>query len=70
MIVVGVDVHRQSLTSVAVDLVGRPLAEQLCFRRRISCGEPAGRCGKNTAWASVLSRDALAVRRTVGLLWG
>jgi len=27
MIVVGVDVHRQSLTAVAVDEVGRPLAE-------------------------------------------
>jgi len=28
MIVVGVDVHKQSLTAVAVDEVGRPVAEQ------------------------------------------
>ena len=28
MIVIGVDVHKRSLTAVAVDEVGRPLAEQ------------------------------------------
>ena len=28
MIVVGVDVHKHSLTAVAVDEVGRPVAEQ------------------------------------------
>ena len=30
MIVIGVDVHKHSLTAVAVDEVGRPLAERTC----------------------------------------
>ena len=30
MIVIGVDVHKHSLTAVAVDEVGRPLAECSC----------------------------------------
>ena len=30
MIVIGVDVHKRSLTAVAVDEVGRPLAERTC----------------------------------------
>jgi hypothetical protein len=33
MIVVGVDVHKQSLTAVAVDEVGWPLAEQTVSER-------------------------------------
>ena len=34
MIVIGVDVHKQSLTAVAVDEVGRGLAELTADRRR------------------------------------
>lgn len=30
MIVIGVDVHKHTLTAVAVDEVGRPLAERTC----------------------------------------
>ena len=37
MIVIGVDVHKHSLTAVAVDEVGRPLAERTLCRRRRCC---------------------------------
>ncbi len=51
MIVVGVDVHKQSLTAVAVDEAGRVLEE-----RTLSCGEPsilawAARLGCERLWA-------------------
>ena len=51
MIVVGVDVHKQSLTAVAVDEAGRVLEE-----RALSCGKPsllawAARLGEERLWA-------------------
>ncbi len=51
MIVVGVDVHKQSLTAVAVDEAGRVLEEQT-----LACGEPsllvwAARLGEERLWA-------------------
>ena len=51
MIVVGVDVHKQSLTAVAVDEAGRVLEE-----RTLICGEPsllawAARLGEERLWA-------------------
>ena len=51
MIVIGVDVHKHSLTAVAVDEVGRPLAERSCAgrRRRRRVGAVARRasgCGR------------------------
>jgi transposase len=55
MIVIGVDVHKHSLTAVAVDQVGRPLAE------RSAAGEPelvawAGSLGGERLWALADSR--------------
>ena len=48
MIVVGVDVHKQSLTAVAVDAVGRPVAEQT-----------AGNCQLLLDWAASLGGERL-----------
>jgi len=48
MIVVGVDVHKQSLTAVAVDEVGRPVAEQT-----------AGNCQLLLDWAASLGGERL-----------
>jgi transposase len=48
MIVVGVDVHKQSLTAVAVDEVGRPLAELT-----------AGSGGELVAWSTSLAAERL-----------
>ena len=49
MIVVGVDVHKHSLTAVAVDEAGRVLEE-----RTLACGEPS-----LLAWAAELSAERL-----------
>ena len=49
MIVVGVDVHKQSLTAVAVDEAGRVLEE-----RTLACGERS-----LLAWAGGLGNDRL-----------
>ena len=38
MIVVGVDVHKRSLTAVAVDEVGRPVAEQTVEEGQVLLG--------------------------------
>ena len=43
MIVIGVDVHKHSLTAVAVDEVGRPLAERRAGRRERAAGVGARR---------------------------
>ena len=48
MIVIGVDVHKGSLTAVAVDDVGRPLAEQTAV-------DGAGLL----AWAATLTGERL-----------
>ena len=48
MIVVGVDVHKQSLTAVAVDEVGRPLAEQTVGESQVLL-----------RWAASLSEERL-----------
>jgi len=48
MIVVGVDVHKQSLTAVAVDEVGRPVAEQTAVDGRALL-----------AWADALPAERL-----------
>jgi transposase len=48
MIVVGVDVHKQSLTAVAVDEVGRPVAEQTAGDGQVLLG-----------WAASLSKERL-----------
>ena len=45
MIVVGVDVHKQSLTAVAVDEVGRPLAERSWSVGGESCSAGRARSG-------------------------
>ena len=49
MIVIGVDVHKHSLTAVAVDEAGRVLEE-----RTLACGEPS-----LLAWAARLGRERL-----------
>jgi transposase len=49
MIVIGVDVHKHSVTAVAVDEVGRPLAEKLI---------PVG-CEALLAWAAGLDPERL-----------
>ena len=49
MIVVGVDVHKHSLTAVAVDQAGRVLEE-----RTLACGEPS-----LLAWAAELGEERL-----------
>ena len=48
MIVVGVDVHKQSLTAVAVDEVGRPVAEQTVGEGQVLL-----------SWAAALSEERL-----------
>lgn len=48
MIVVGVDVHKRSLTAVAVDEVGRPVAEQTVGEGQVLLG-----------WAASLSEERL-----------
>jgi hypothetical protein len=60
MIVVGVDVHKRSLTAVAVDEVGRPVAEQTVGDGQVLLG-----------WASTLKRAALTrlTFSTSGLDW-
>ena len=50
MIVVGVDVHKQSLTAVAVDEVGRPLAE-LTVRSAEELLGLVGSLGEERLWA-------------------
>ena len=50
MIVVGVDVHKRSLTAVAVDEVGRPVAEQTVEEGQVLLG-----------WAASLSEERLWV---------
>ena len=57
MIVIGVDVHKHSLTAVAVDEVGRPLAERTCA---VDDGV--------VAWAQSLGRGAVVgAWRTAGM---
>ena len=48
MIVIGVDVHKQSLTAVAVDEVGRSLAELT-----------VGTSGELVAWSASLAPERL-----------
>ncbi len=48
MIVIGVDVHKRSLTAVAVDEVGRPVAEQTADEGQVLLG-----------WAASLSEERL-----------
>ena len=49
MIVIGLDVHKQSVTAVAVDEAGRPLEEKLV---------PVG-SNELLDWASLLSAERL-----------
>jgi hypothetical protein len=49
MIVIGLDVHKQSVTAVAVDEAGRPLAETLI---QVGSGELLG-------WAAALDQERL-----------
>jgi hypothetical protein len=55
MIVIGVDVHKQSLTAVAVDELGRGLAELI-----------VGSSGELVAWSSSLAPERLWRSRTAG----
>ena len=57
MIVIGVDVHKQSVTAVAVDEVGRPLAETTSRSESV---EVLGR-------ASALARIGCGRSRTAGM---
>jgi transposase len=51
MIVIGVDVHKQSLTAVAVDEAGRPLAEQTVQVGGEELLGWASRLGEERQWA-------------------
>ena len=55
MIVAGVDVHKQSLTAVAVDEVGRSVAEQT-----------VGSAKELVSWSASLTRNGCGRWRTAG----
>jgi hypothetical protein len=56
MIVIGLDVHKQTVTAVAVDEAGRPLDEAVI---------PVG-SDELLGWASALDRERCGRWRTVG----
>ena len=67
MIVIGVDVHKQSLTAVAVDEAGRVLDE-----RTLSCGEPRCWRGRPGSVGSGCGRSRIAATspaRSSGCCW-
>ena len=51
MIVIGVDVHKHSLTAVAVDEVGRPLASGRCASATTGCSRGRRSLGGERLWA-------------------